>query len=137
MCYLQAKIWPGYGKNDQDVAQLWIGFLDFYCQKFEYKSYVVSIRQLRKMSKFEKLWNSDTLAIEDPFDLKRNLGSALSKKSEQFMVYAFTLIVLNFYSGSTLVPHQFYFVLLFLNYKLFKFFSLLLYDTFYFIVVLI
>lgn len=69
-------------KNDKDEAQLWIGFLDYYAQKFQYKTDVVTIRMGRTLSKFEKLWNSDTLAIEDPFDLKRNLGSALSKKSE-------------------------------------------------------
>ena len=65
-----------------DVAQLWIGFLDFYAQKFDFKTNVVTIRMHRSMTKFEKLWNSDTIAIEDPFDLKRNLGSALSKKSK-------------------------------------------------------
>lgn len=59
-----------------------MGFLDFYSRQFDYKSHVVSIRQLKRMSKFEKLWNSDTFAIEDPFDLKRNLGGALSKKSK-------------------------------------------------------
>lgn len=63
------------------MSQLWLGFFDFYAQKFDFKTNVVSIRQLEKMSKFEKLWNSDTLAVEDPFDLKRNLGGALTKRS--------------------------------------------------------
>ena len=69
-----------------DVAQLWIGFLDFYAQKFDFKTNVVTIRMHRSMTKFEKLWNSDTLAIEDPFDLKRDLGSRLTKKSEHNLI---------------------------------------------------
>ncbi|XP_067935578.1 terminal uridylyltransferase 4-like [Watersipora subatra] len=84
-----AKVWPAYGKNDQDLAQLWIGFLDFFAQHFDYKTSVVSIRYAKKMSKFEKLWNSDTLAIEDPFDLKRNLGAALSKKMNAYILSTF------------------------------------------------
>lgn len=68
--------------NTLDVAQLWIGFLDFYAQKFDFKKHVVSVRMHRVLTKFEKQWNSDTLAIEDPFDLRHNLGSGLTKKSK-------------------------------------------------------
>lgn len=64
------------------MAELWIGFLDFYAQRFDYKTLVVSIRQREQMTKFEKLWNSSTLAVEDPFELNRNLGGGLSKRSE-------------------------------------------------------
>jgi terminal uridylyltransferase len=43
---------------------------------------VVSVRQLKPLTKFEKMWNSFTIAIEDPFDLDHNLGAGLSRKSE-------------------------------------------------------
>ena len=76
------KVWPEYGKNRQDVAELWIGFLDFYSQNFDFKTDVVTIRVRRRLTKLEKAWGSDTLAIEDPFDLKSDLGSRLTKKSE-------------------------------------------------------
>ena len=41
---------------------------------------VVSVRQREALTKFEKLWNSSRLAIEDPFDLSHNLSSGLSQK---------------------------------------------------------
>ncbi|KAF6029002.1 ZCCHC11 [Bugula neritina] len=81
--------WEGFGKNESTVSQLWLGFFDFYAQKFDFKTNVVSIRQLEKMSKFEKLWNSDTLAVEDPFDLKRNLGGALTKRMNSYILSTF------------------------------------------------
>ncbi|KAF6035255.1 hypothetical protein EB796_006438 [Bugula neritina] len=81
--------WEGFGKNENSVSQLWLGFFDFYAQKFDFKTNVVSIRQLEKMSKFEKLWNSDTLAVEDPFDLKRNLGGALTKRMNSYILSTF------------------------------------------------
>ena len=80
------KVWPEYGKNRQDVAELWIGFLDFYSQNFDFKTDVVTIRAHRRLTKLEKAWGSDTLAIEDPFDLKRDLGSRLTKKSEHNLI---------------------------------------------------
>jgi terminal uridylyltransferase len=41
----------------------------------------VSVRQLKPLTKFEKMWNSPCIAIEDPFDLDHNLGAGLSRKS--------------------------------------------------------
>ena len=43
---------------------------------------VVSIRQSRPLTKFEKMWNSPCIAIEDPFELSHNLGAGISRKSE-------------------------------------------------------
>ena len=68
----------------QSLSELWIGFLDFYASKFDERNLVVSVRQKRPMAKFEKLWMSKNFAIEDPFDLKHNLGNGLSARSNQF-----------------------------------------------------
>ncbi|PSN54315.1 hypothetical protein C0J52_10699 [Blattella germanica] len=73
------KIWPGHGKNTKTVGELWIEFLKFYCE-FDYNRYVISIKQKERILKFEKLWNSKFLAIEDPFDVSHNLGTGLSRK---------------------------------------------------------
>ena len=43
---------------------------------------VVCIRQRAPLTKFEKMWNSPCIAIEDPFDLGHNLGAGISRKSE-------------------------------------------------------
>ena len=49
----------------------------FFCQNL-----VVCIRQRAPLTKFEKMWNSPCIAIEDPFDLGHNLGAGISRKSE-------------------------------------------------------
>ena len=43
---------------------------------------MVCIRQRAPLTKFEKMWNSPCIAIEDPFDLGHNLGAGISRKSE-------------------------------------------------------
>ena len=76
-------VWPQIGQNQADVVDLWIGFLYFYFCGWDDKNLVVSIRQRQPMTKFEKMWNSPCIAIEDPFDLSHNLGAGISRKSEQ------------------------------------------------------
>ncbi|XP_067928440.1 terminal uridylyltransferase 7-like [Watersipora subatra] len=76
-----ATTWGQNGPNKQDESELWIGFLDFYSQKFDYKKKVVSIRTAQDVTKMEKLWNSDFLVIEDPFNTDHNLGKALTRKT--------------------------------------------------------
>ncbi|GLG93566.1 Poly(A) RNA polymerase gld-2 homolog A [Gryllus bimaculatus] len=80
--------WPEYGKNGKSVGELWIEFLCYYTEIYNYKEYVISIRRKRPMSKFEKLWNSKSMAIEDPFDVNHNLGIGLSPKMHQFILKA-------------------------------------------------
>ena len=69
-------------RNQQSVSELWLGFLKYYACEFDDKSNVVCIRQSRTLTKFEKLWNSPAIAIEDPFDLSHNLGAGISRKSK-------------------------------------------------------
>ena len=65
------------------VGQLWLGFLDFFT-KWNDEEMVVSIRQSRLLTRVEKEWPSPfpCIAIEDPFELSRNLGAGLSEESE-------------------------------------------------------
>ena len=51
---------------------------------FNEKNLVVCVRQQKPLTKFEKMWNSPCIAIEDPFDLEHNLGAGLSRKSNHF-----------------------------------------------------
>ena len=74
--------WPGLGQNKMSVSELWLGFLDFYSSGFDYARNVVSIRMKKPLTKFEKMWNSPCIAIEDPFDLSHNLGAGISRKSK-------------------------------------------------------
>ncbi len=54
-----------------------------FVQGFNDKNLVVCVRQLKPLTKFEKMWNSPCIAIEDPFDLDHNLGAGLSRKSKK------------------------------------------------------
>ena len=76
--------WPGWNKNRWNVGDLWIGFLDFFARSWDDKRLVVSIRQSRHLTKFEKMWISPCIAIEDPFELSHNLGAGISRKSKLF-----------------------------------------------------
>ncbi len=73
--------WPGLGKNQASVLDLWLGFLSYYYQDWDDKNLVVCIRQHAPLTKFEKMWISPCIAIEDPFDLSHNLGAGISRKS--------------------------------------------------------
>jgi len=81
--------WPGYRQNKQTVGQLWIGFLDFYARQFDDRRLVVAIKQQKPLSKFEKMWNSPCIAIEDPFELNHNLGAGISRKMNLYIKKAF------------------------------------------------
>ena len=81
------KKWPGLGKNSMSVSELWIGFLNFYAGEFDDLGTVVSIRRSQPLSKFEKMWNSPCIAIEDPFDLSHNLGAGISRRSKKTSLY--------------------------------------------------
>ena len=50
---------------------------------FDWSTDVVTIRQLDKLTKFEKWWTSKYVAIEDPFNLEHNLGQAVSSRSDE------------------------------------------------------
>jgi len=81
--------WPGFNRNRMSLGELWIGFLNFYAGDWDDKRLVVSIRQSRPLTKFEKMWNSPCIAIEDPFELSHNLGAGISRKMNLYIKKAF------------------------------------------------
>jgi terminal uridylyltransferase len=82
-------VWPEYGQNVTSVGELWYQMLRFYTEEFDFNEYVISIKQKAKLGRFQKLWTSKCIAIEDPFDLNHNLGSGLSRKS-MFLAFLMT-----------------------------------------------
>ena len=81
-----SKVFPSWKKNNHSLGQLWTGFLRFYTEEFDFRNCVVSIRRIEPLSRFEKLWTSNhNIAIEDPFDLKHNLGVGLTSRMSIFI----------------------------------------------------
>ncbi|XP_053326372.1 terminal uridylyltransferase 4 [Spea bombifrons] len=80
---------PSLGKNKESVGELWLGFLRFYTEEFDFKEYVISIRQKKLLTTFEKQWTSKCISIEDPFDLNHNLGAGVSRKMTIFIMKTF------------------------------------------------
>ena len=64
--------------NNQNLAELWLEFLCYCVSKFNWDKYVISLRQLEPIPKVDKEWTNRKIAIEDPFNLKHNLGTVLS-----------------------------------------------------------
>uniref|UniRef100_A0A7N8Y3V7 Terminal uridylyl transferase 4 n=1 Tax=Mastacembelus armatus TaxID=205130 RepID=A0A7N8Y3V7_9TELE len=75
--------------NMESVGELWLGLLRFYTEEFDFKEHVISIRQQKRLTTFEKQWTSKCIAIEDPFDLNHNLGAGVSRKMTNFIMKAF------------------------------------------------
>ncbi|XP_069694384.1 terminal uridylyltransferase 4-like isoform X2 [Periplaneta americana] len=83
------RLWPDYGTNTTPVGELWIQLLKFYSGEFDFSTFVISIKQKERLLRFEKLWTSKWMAIEDPFDLSHNLGAGLSPKMHVFIIRSF------------------------------------------------
>lgn len=78
-------------ENKLSIGALWIEFLRFYTEQFNYE-HVVTIRQIEPLLKYEKGWFRQTIAIEDPFELSHNLAGGLSVKSKVFIEFVSGLI---------------------------------------------
>ena len=61
---MQEKKWPDYGKNKESVGELWLGFLRYFLEDFNFERDVVCCRQKKKLLKFEKQWTGAKIAIE-------------------------------------------------------------------------
>lgn len=46
------------------MGELWLGLLRFYTEEFDFKEHVISIRQRKRLTTFEKQWTSKCIAIE-------------------------------------------------------------------------
>ena len=67
-------------------GELWIVFLRYYSERFDYKNHIVTIRQIEPLRRDEKGWFHPTIAIEDPFILTHNLANRLPLKSRILLV---------------------------------------------------
>lgn len=63
----QKKRLPSLGKNTESLGELWLGLLRFYTEEFDFKEYVISIRQKKLLTTFEKQWTSKCIAIEGTY----------------------------------------------------------------------
>lgn len=75
----QKKRLPSLGKNTETLGELWLGLLRFYTEEFDFKEYVISIRQKKLLTTFEKQWTSKCIAIEGNHSADINLGTKQSK----------------------------------------------------------
>ncbi|KAH6674675.1 zinc finger protein-like protein [Halenospora varia] len=75
----------GYGeKNKETLGELLFHFFRFYGHEFDYDKHVVSVRNGKSISKAEKKWNftnNNTLCVEEPFNVTRNLGNTADDTS--------------------------------------------------------
>ncbi|KAG7257853.1 hypothetical protein CRUP_007426 [Coryphaenoides rupestris] len=55
---------PELQQNKESVGELWLGLLRFYTEEFDFKEHVISIRQRKRLTTFEKQWTSKCIAIE-------------------------------------------------------------------------
>jgi len=81
--FLQKQVWINKnGRNTLTSGELWIQFLRYYTEQFDYEKNVVTIRQLEPLRRDQKGWFHQTIAIEDPFILTHNLADKLSLQSK-------------------------------------------------------
>ncbi|CAG2100716.1 unnamed protein product [Medioppia subpectinata] len=77
--------------NDESVAQLFVGFLRYYSEVFNFEDNVVCCRQLAPLKRLEKMWTGCKIAIEDPFLLSHNLGAGVSPQMAVYIKTSFIL----------------------------------------------
>ena len=86
---LLPNAWKGFKENKQSVGELWLGYLRYYVEVFDFEKSVISIRKFKPLSKFEKFWSKSFIAIEDPFNLSHNLGAGVSRNMFQYIMNCF------------------------------------------------
>ncbi|KAJ8305343.1 hypothetical protein KUTeg_015888, partial [Tegillarca granosa] len=72
-------------ENTQSVGSLWLGLLKFYSLEFDCSTHVICVRQLERLSRAERKWNSKRVAVEDPFSNKRNAARCVTS----FLVFEY------------------------------------------------
>lgn len=51
-------------QNNETVADLFVGFLRYYCEVFKFDEHVICSRQLAPLKRLDKMWTGRKLAIE-------------------------------------------------------------------------
>lgn len=64
LCRPQHRLLSEPPANGESVGELWLGLLRFYTEEFDFKEHVISIRQRKRLTTFEKQWTSKCIAIE-------------------------------------------------------------------------
>lgn len=62
-----------------------MGLLRFYTEEFDFKEYVISIRQKKLLTTFEKQWTSKCIAIEGNYSADIRSGIKKKSKSQSFI----------------------------------------------------
>lgn len=76
------------GDNNEQVSKLWVDFLDYFSNNWNYDN-VIGIRETDILTKYDKLWNTKIMAIENTFEPQRNLAQAVNKTSFARIIYNF------------------------------------------------
>ncbi|MFH4975345.1 hypothetical protein AB6A40_002054 [Gnathostoma spinigerum] len=105
--------------NMQSAGELWLGFLVFFAEKFDFETEVIQIRRREPLNKLDKGWQSRPIAIEDPFDLNHNLSSGVHKKTMIYIQKSFVQsrerfgmlrplpnVLLDFFKRATNINHS-------------------------------
>jgi DNA polymerase sigma len=75
-------------ENRKSTGRLLFDFFKFY-SVFDWRTNCVSIRAVKAVSKAEKQWTKTLIAIEDPFEVKRNLGDVCTRDTERAILNEF------------------------------------------------
>jgi DNA polymerase sigma len=90
--FLQKQVWINKnGPNRLTTGELWIAFLRYYTEQFDYEQNVITIRQFEPLRRDEKGWFHPTIAIEDPFIITHNLADKLSVQSTKSLKISLSL----------------------------------------------
>ncbi|KAK0422752.1 hypothetical protein QR680_007762 [Steinernema hermaphroditum] len=73
-------------RNTSSVADLFIGFFDYFILNFDWGTSVVQIRRRSPMLKLEKNWYDRPFCIEDPFKLPHNLSTVVGRKMAKYIL---------------------------------------------------
>lgn len=58
------QVWPHRDKNKSSIGELFLGFLRYFSEEFQFNRLVVCIRQSKELTKLEKRWTGKQIAIE-------------------------------------------------------------------------
>ncbi|RWS31424.1 TUT7/ZCCHC6-like protein, partial [Leptotrombidium deliense] len=79
------NIWKHFRTNNLSVAELFVGFLRYFSETFDFGKHVVCINQLQSLCKLKKMWTGKRIAIEDPFLVTHNLGQGVDDHMAVFI----------------------------------------------------
>lgn len=71
-------------RNKATVGELLVGFFRHYGYEFDWENACATMRLPNNLSKSDKNWRNG-IAIEDPFELNRNLGDVASRKYQEII----------------------------------------------------